>query len=187
VPKVAWNYIVPVKLPKDIKNAEPGKLPANLLRPIPGGGRLHWIAAAAWCVMVEKAKADGIRLRPTSSADTYRDYALQRRGFVQRYQLEPIAGVKPRTFEGKKWYLKKGNAPLAVPGTSKHNLGLAVDIANASEPRRLQWLIENVKTFGFSWEVVPEEPWHIRYVCGDKIPDAVVAYMQRNGIQKPAV
>lgn len=183
--KVAWDYIVPVKMPADLKGVQPGKLPANLLKPVPGGGKMHWIAAAAWCAMLEKAKAEGIELKPTSAGDTYRDYELQKKGFLQRYQLEPIAGAKPREFEGKKWYLKKGNAPLAVPGTSKHNLGLAVDIANASEPKRINWLIANVKTFGFSWEVVPEEPWHIRYVCGDDVPEAVAAYMKNNGIVRP--
>lgn len=183
--KVAWDYIVPVKMPADLKGVQPGKLPANLLKPVPGGGKMHWIAAAAWCAMVEKAKSEGVELKPTSAGDTYRDYELQKRGFLQRYQLEPIAGAKPREFEGKKWYLKKGNAPLAVPGTSKHNLGLAVDIANASEPKRIKWLIENVKTFGFSWEVVPEEPWHIRYVCGDDVPEAVAEYMKNNGVARP--
>jgi peptidoglycan hydrolase-like protein with peptidoglycan-binding domain len=64
---------------------------------------------------------------------------------------------------------------------------LAVDIHSAAEPKRIQWLIDNVKEFGWSWEVVPSEPWHIRYVNGDKIPAAVAMYMERNGITKPAV
>jgi peptidoglycan hydrolase-like protein with peptidoglycan-binding domain len=37
-------------------------------------------------------------------------------------------------------------------------------------------LIDNVKDFGFSWEVVPEEPWHLRYVAGDDVPAAVAAF-----------
>jgi peptidoglycan hydrolase-like protein with peptidoglycan-binding domain len=37
-------------------------------------------------------------------------------------------------------------------------------------------LIANVKEFGFSWEVVPSEPWHLRYVCGDDVPAAVLAF-----------
>ena len=65
--KVSWDYIVPVTLPSDLKGVEPGKLPANLLKPIAGGGKLHWIAAAAWMAMVEKAKAEGIELKPTSA------------------------------------------------------------------------------------------------------------------------
>ena len=57
-----------------------------------------------------------------------------------------------------------------------HNLGIAVDVHSAGEPKRLNWLIANVKDFGFSWEVVPSEPWHLRYVCGDTPPPAVVAF-----------
>jgi hypothetical protein len=182
---VAWNYIVPIRLPADLKGIEPGKLPNHLLRNLKGGGKLHWLAAASWEAMVEKAKSDGVLLKPTSLGDLYRDYESQKRGFLQRYQTEPIAGVKPRTFEGKKWYLKKGMAPLATPGRSNHNLGLAVDVHSASEPRRIKWLIDNVKTFGWSWEVVPEEPWHIRYVAGDNIPEAVKEYMQSNNISAP--
>jgi len=175
--KVAWDYIVPVVLPKDLKGIEPGKLPANLLTAVEGGGKLHHIAADAWAAMDAAAKAAGIELKPTSSADLYRDYETQKKGFLTRYQLEDTGTGKTKTFEGKTWYLKKGMATLATPGKSQHNLGLAVDIANAGETKRLNWLIANVKQFGFSWEVVPEEPWHVRYVCGDAIPEAVKAYI----------
>jgi hypothetical protein len=183
--KLAWDYIVPVVLPKDLKGIEPGKLPANLLKSVPGGGKMHWIAAAAWTAMVEKAKAEGVELKPTSSGDTYRDYDLQKRGFLTRYQLEPIPGQSTKTFEGKTWYLKKGMAMLATPGKSQHNLGLAVDVHSASEPKRLNWLIANVKEFGFSWEVVPSEPWHLRYVSGDNVPPTVKAWMDANGVVAP--
>ena len=184
--KVNWDYIVPVVLPKDLKGIEPGKLPANLLKAVPGGGKMHSIAACAWIAMVEKAKAEGVELKPTSSGDTYRTYDSQKQGFLTRYQLAAIPGQSTKTFEGKTWYLKKGMAMLATPGKSQHNLGIAVDVASASEPKRLNWLIENVKEFGFSWEVVPEEPWHLRYVCGDNIPASVKAWMDANGADAPA-
>jgi hypothetical protein len=184
--KVAWNYIVPVVLPKDLKGVEPGKLPANLLRAVPGGGKMHWIAASAWTAMVEKAKAEGVELKPTSSGDTYRDYESQKKGFLSRYTLDKVDGTSTKTFEGKTWYLKKGMAMLATPGKSQHNLGLAVDVHSASEPKRLNWLIANVKEFGFSWEVVPSEPWHLRYVNGDNAPAAVKAWMEANGVTAPA-
>jgi hypothetical protein len=63
---------------------------------------------------------------------------------------------------------------------------LAVDVHSASEPKRLNWLIANVKEFGFSWEVVPSEPWHLRYVNGDNAPAAVKAWMEANGVTAPA-
>lgn len=183
--KVAWDYIKPVKQPSDLKGVTPGKMPESLLRPVRGGGKMFWVASFAWDAMVEKAKADGIELKPTSAGDTYRSYESQLAGFRQRYQLEPIAGASTRTFEGKKWYLKKGMAPLAAPGTSQHNTGLAVDVHSASDPKRLNWLIANVKDFGFSWEVVPEEPWHLRYCDGDTPPPAVVEYMKRHNAEPP--
>ena len=174
--KVAWDYIVPIVMPKDLKGIEPGKLPETLLRAIPGGGKLHHRAADAWNAMVAKAKADGVELKPTSSGDLYRTYESQLAGFRQRYVLEAIAGQSTKTFEGKTWYLKKGMAMLATPGKSNHNLGIAVDVHSAGEPKRLNWLIANVKDFGFSWEVVPSEPWHLRLVTGDNPTPAVVAF-----------
>ena len=175
--KVAWDYIVPMIMPADLKGVTPGKLPESLLRAIPTGGKLHHRAADAWNAMVAKAKADGVELKPTSSGDLYRTYESQLAGFKQRYVLEPVAGTSTKTFEGKTWYLKKGMAMLATPGKSNHNLGLAIDISSASEPKRLNWLIANVKDFGFSWEVVPSEPWHIRLVTGDKPTPAVMAFI----------
>ena len=174
--KVAWDYIVPVKMPTDLKGIEPGKLPDSLLRPIKSGGKLHWLAANAWNAMVAKAKAEGLELKPTSSGDLYRSYESQKTGFLSRYTLDKVDGTSTKTFEGKTWYLKKGMAMLATPGKSMHNLGIAVDVHSAGEPKRLNWLIANVKDFGFSWEVVPSEPWHLRYVCGDTPPPAVVAF-----------
>jgi len=174
--KVAWDYIVPVKLPADLKGVTPGELPEKLLRNVEGGGKLHHLASYAWEAMCSKAKSQGVQLKPTSSGDLYRSYESQKKGFLTRYQLEPVVGTSTKTFEGKTWYLKKGMAMLATPGKSQHNLGLAVDVASASEPKRLNWLIANVKEFGFSWEVVPSEPWHLRYVCGDEVPASVIAF-----------
>lgn len=183
--KVAWDIIVPVKQPKDLKGVTPGKLPESLLRPAVGGGKLHWLCAAAWAAMVEAAKADKIELKPVSAGDTYRTYESQLTAFKQRYTTTPNAN-STRTFEGKKWYKKDPKlASLAAPGTSQHNTGLAVDVHTAGEPKRLNWLIANVRKFGFSWEVVPEEPWHLRYTEGDTPPAAVVEYMSRNGISAP--
>jgi hypothetical protein len=183
--KVEWDIIVAVKQPADLKGIAPGKLPESLLRPAVGGGKLHWLTAAAWAAMVEAAKADGIELKPVSAGDTYRTYESQLTAFKQRYTTEPN-GNSTRTFEGKKWYKKDSKlASLAAPGTSQHNTGLAVDVHTAGEPKRLKWLIANVRKFGFSWEVVPEEPWHLRYTEGDNPPAAVSEWMQKNNWQKP--
>ena len=182
--KVEWNYIVPVKMPAALKSVEPGKLHPSLLRDISTGGKLFYLAADAWNAMVEAAKAAGVDLIPTSSGDLYRSYDSQKAGFLTRYSLQDTGTGSTKEFEGKTWYLKKGMAMLATPGKSQHNLGLAVDIANASEKKRMNWLIANVEKFGWSWEVVPQEPWHIRYVSGDTPTAAVQEYVARN--PKPA-
>jgi LAS superfamily LD-carboxypeptidase LdcB len=175
--KVEWDYVVPIVMPADLEGVEPGKLPESLLRPIKSGGKLHWRAADAWNAMVAKATSDGVLLKPTSAGDLYRSYDSQKKSFLLRYRLDPIPGASTKTFEGKTWYLRKGMAMLATPGKSNHNLGLAVDVHSASEPARLKWLIQHVKDFGFSWEVVPSEPWHIRLVTGDNPTPAVQAWV----------
>jgi hypothetical protein len=180
--------IIPVTLCSCLKNAKPGELSEKLLRKIEGKGKLHHCAANAYEAMDAAANAEGIDLSPTSPADTYRTLAVQEYGFFQRYTTNVIAGQKPRVYKGKAWYLKPKNAPLAVPGTSRHNLGIAIDIANANG-KRLEWLKKNAVSFGFSWEVVPQEPWHLRYVCGDKTPERVKQWMETNGVtdNKPVV
>jgi hypothetical protein len=173
--------IIPVTLCSCLKNAKPGELPEKLLRKIEGKGKLHHCAANAYEAMDAAANAEGIDLSPTSPADTYRTLAVQEYGFYQRYTTKVIAGQKPRIYQGKAWYLKKGMAMLAVPGSSRHNLGIAIDIANANGAR-LEWLKKNAVSFGFSWEVVPSEPWHLRYVAGDKTPERVKQWMETNGV-----
>ena len=171
--------VVPVKLCVHLKGAVPGKLAADKLRQTTGG-TLHHCAADAWETMVEAANVAGIKLRPTSSGDTYRTLELQTKAFFQRYQLEPTGNPDTRTFEGKKWYLKKGMACLATPGKSQHNLGIAVDVANA-KGHTLDWMLANEHLYGFSHEV-QSEPWHIRYTQGNQVPPAVAAFVAAKAV-----
>ena len=174
--------VVPVKLCSCLKGVKPGELPAKLLRGIEGKGKLHHCAADAYEAMDAAANAAGIDLSPTSQADTYRSLETQEYGFYQRYTDTPKPALmkqKPRIYKGKAWYLKKGMAPMAVPGTSNHNLGIAIDIKDASG-NRLAWLLANEHLYGFSHEL-DSEPWHIRYVAGDAIPDAVKAWKATKG------
>lgn len=169
--------IIPVKLCSHLKNAKPGALGPKLLRAIEGKGILHHCAADAYEAMDAAANAEGIDLSPTSPADTYRTLAVQEYGFYQRYTTEVVKGEKPRVYKGIPYYLKKGNAMMAVPGTSKHNLGIAVDIRDSTNPKRLRWLADNAVSFGFSWEALPSEPWHLRYVAGDDTPERVKTWL----------
>jgi hypothetical protein len=171
-------YIDKLTPPKDVAGHKPGRLPDGLLSKV-DGGRLHWLAANAWKALKAAAAAEGVELKPTSAGDLYRSYDAQLKVFLERYTKEPN-GNSTRTFEGVKWYKKSEKlASLAAPGTSQHNSGLAVDVHTASG-ERLKWMIANCRKFGWSWEVVPEEPWHIRYTKGDDVPEAVKAWMDAN-------
>jgi len=171
-------YIDKLTPPKDVAGHKPGILPDGLLSTV-DGGRLHWLAANAWKALKAAAAAEGVELKPTSAGDLYRSYDAQLKVFLERYTKEPN-GNSTRTFEGVKWYKKSEKlASLAAPGTSQHNSGLAVDVHTASG-ERLKWMIANCRKFGWSWEVVPEEPWHIRYTKGDDVPEAVKAWMDAN-------
>jgi LAS superfamily LD-carboxypeptidase LdcB len=138
-------------------------------------------AADAWDAMVAAAAADGITLKPTSLGDQFRSIEQQKVAFLQRYRKIPVPKSSTRTWNGRKWWLKKGFAPLAAPNDdpktcSRHMLGLAVDVANANG-KILEWLLNNEDKFGFSHEI-QSEPWHIRYVAGDDVPVAVKEFLQ---------
>lgn len=168
--------VKPVKFCKHLEGKKPSQITADILRKCSGGGKMELCAADAWDAMVAAAAADGITLKPTSIGDQYRSIEQQKTAFLQRYRKEPVANSTSRVWNGQKWWLKRGYAPLAAPNDnakncSRHMLGLAVDVANANG-KILEWLLNNEDKFGFSHEV-QSEPWHIRYVAGDDIPQSV--------------
>ena len=164
--------VVKVRFPVGLLKQKNGQLDPKVLRAIRPSGKLYRTTAIAYDAMKRAAKAENIFLKPTSTFDSYRPYTVQEAVFRQRYQLEPLKGRPVRRWEGRLWYLKPGLAPVAAPGTSNHGWGLAVDIWNVSQNGRLEWLLVNAARFGFSWEL-QSEPWHLRYVLGDDLPDGV--------------
>lgn len=161
---------------------KPSEITANILRKTVSGGKMELCAADAWDAMVAAAKTDGITLKPTSLGDQFRSIEQQKTSFLQRYSKKPVKGTGTRTYNGQKWWLKKGFAPLAAPNDnaktcSKHMLGLAVDVANANGTI-LKWLLKNEDRFGFSHEV-QSEPWHIRYVSGNNVPETVLEFLKQ--------
>jgi LAS superfamily LD-carboxypeptidase LdcB len=173
--------VVAIKFCSHIKGKKPSEITGDVLRKCSGGGKMELCAADAWDAMVAAAAADGIILKPTSLGDQFRSIEQQKTAFLQRYRKEPVANSTSRTWNGRKWWLKRGFAPLAAPNDdpktcSRHMLGLAVDVANASG-KILDWLLANEDKFGFSHEV-QSEPWHIRYVAGDDVPVAVKEFLQ---------
>jgi len=174
--------VLPLIMPSDLKGEANGNLKPSLLRDIKApNGKLHHLAATAWNALQLAAYFDGVELKHVGA---YRPLSEQIALFNNRYEAQKTGRVPEvtRVYNGKTWYLKKGMAPAGTPSTSNHGWGLAIDVASASGPR-LEWLIgdgfmtSNALKFGFSWEVksgANAEAWHIRYVCGDKLPEAVL-------------
>ena len=177
--------IAKLVMPKDLKGCQNGKLPATLLRRIAPSGRMHHHAAISWAILRELAAKEGLDLVHVGD---YRPYEQQLALFKSRMKPFPNA-KKPtqvvRTFNKKKWYLHNG-APVATPGTSNHGWGLAIDAAVKTKGKQggvvsittkpklakrsgLQYWLAEAPSLGWSWEL-QSEPWHIRYVAGDKTP-----------------
>ena len=139
-------------------------------------GSGHQIDARAYDdfkAMIQASKKDGVTIYVSSS---YRDmnkqitlYEKKTDSYLQQgYSLEDA--------------LSKAGQVVAVPGTSEHHLGLAIDVVS-SEYRKLDEKQENTKGFQWmkehSWEYgfilrypngstditgIIYEPWHFRYV-----------------------
>ena len=175
--------IEPVVLPNDLQNQPNGKLPSDLMTKVQGGSQLHHLAARAWTALVAYAAQNGLPLTYTFGG-CYRTYAQQERLFLQRYTTHELPGRPTKKWNGQTYWLKPGMAGAATPGTSNHGLGLAIDTASGTSPReakaisahpQFKWLVDNVARFGFSYEDQSEN-WHIRYVAGDAIPQAVLNF-----------
>jgi LAS superfamily LD-carboxypeptidase LdcB len=204
---------IPVTRPTDLVGVQNGKLPFTLLTPVffPGVGHLslHPQAARSWSAMAVVCFAEtGVKL---STTGTYRSYDAQVQVFNER--MSPVYNpltctTTTRTWNGKRYWLKRNCSPAAVPSTSNHGWALAVDTAIHAPGKVLpitsnltvwRWLSRNAVSFGWSWEgvkvlgnwepgqVAPAgwEPWHIRYVAGDTTPKRVLEVEQFFGGAKP--
>jgi hypothetical protein len=124
-------------VPAELASYGNGRIPPERLVTVgQGGHRLFAPAAASWQNVVAAAAADGVSLRIT---DSYRSYAEQV-DLAERKGLYQNGGL------------------AAVPGTSNHGWGLAVD-ADVRDPATLDWLRVNGPRFGWV-ETTPREPWH---------------------------
>lgn len=116
------------------------------------GHQLALEAADAWLRLVASATAAGHTVLISTA---YRDAAEQRR-LYQNY-VHAVADWERGGRMGQK------PTPVAMPGSSKHESGLAVDVHVAAYPQLLAWLRLNAAAYGFK-ETVSREPWHWEYV-----------------------
>jgi len=135
---------------------------------IGNGFYLNRRAAAAWHAMQAAAAQDGINIWVISA---YRSHEVQERNFNNLVAQHIAAGRSQEQAQ------MLSAAYIAVPGTSEHQLGLAIDInqiSNAFEHTpEFAWLMENGARFGFIFRYPRDtthitginfEPWHFRYV-----------------------
>ena len=86
-----------------------------------------------------------------------RSTAQQKAMFMDRYQ--PTDEKTDVFWKGQYWKRTKG-AAAAPPGMSMHEIGLAADMAPASEH---EWVKDNASRFGLrSFFDVNDEPWHVQ-------------------------
>jgi flagellum-specific peptidoglycan hydrolase FlgJ len=131
-----------------ISTGDNGKLSAGELVNIGNGMKLEPAAAADYLNMEKAANADGIQFNVT---DAYRPYEIQDAIFDwDRYN---------RTGEKKK---KGTNTAAALPGTSNHGWGKAIDVFPASAQ---QWIKKNGYKYNWSWYEGKSvgEPWHFTW------------------------
>ena len=139
-------------------------------------GSGHQIDARAYDdfrAMIQAAKSEGVYIYVTSS---YRDLDKQTDLYNKKVESYVMQGY---SYESAK---EQAGQVVAVPGTSEHHLGLALDLVS-SEYRKLDEKQENTKGFKWltehSWEYgfilrypngetditgIIYEPWHYRYV-----------------------
>ena len=118
--------------------------------------------------MFDAARNDGVY---PFVREGYRTAAEQQKTFDDKIQSYKNEGYTKRMAESlaKEW--------VALPGTSEHQLGLAVDInadtSRCSRDDLYNWLAENAHEYGFiqrypsgktSITGILNEPWHYRYV-----------------------
>ena len=121
------------------------------------------VVAAAFEAMVAAARQDGYELQLTSGYRSFEDQQATYERFVRDYGAEVAA------------------ERVAVPGTSEHQTGLAIDVGEVDLPDDEEfgdtasstWVRDNAHRFGFIVRYPPDkaaitgyanEPWHLRYV-----------------------
>lgn len=143
-----------------------GQIPTRALTGLSVGGYLLSGVAASFEVWRSQAAAAGYTLTITSAGDAYRSLDRQIAVFLQRYIPQATGGG---IYGDVRWYrnvryVRRHGAAAAVPGTSNHGKGLAVDIANAGPfggPFH-DWLLATGPALGFTNTEgrSVHEPWH---------------------------
>lgn len=115
---------------------------------IGNGFKLDRKAALSWAQLVKEAGAAGHEIHISTAWRS----SEQQKALYARY-VRAVADWKRKGSSGPK------PTPVAVPGKSMHERGLAVDIRVAAYPKLLLWLKLNCERLGWK-HPLPSEPWH---------------------------
>lgn len=115
--------------------------------------------------------ATGVRQRILSGR---RSTEHQARLFVRSYTTTRIPGAPSKLWRDQRWWKLPGRAEVAVPGTSRHERGLAVDLAlpapGPDRDGRIAMLAPFLAEAGLTNRRVPGEPWHVELLAGHPGP-----------------
>lgn len=156
-----------------------------MLRPFLGKWRLHHQAVDQHEAFVKDAAAAGVPIVPIpGAASAYRPFKQQEQLFFQRYSKG--AGKSNKTYNGVVYHLNPGMAMAAVPGTSGHGWGLAVDYMNANGTAINLAQRAKLRAIGAKYAIVDSvksENWH--FTCTNA--QMVVGYQAPAPEAPPAV
>lgn len=144
-------------------------VPENLVRINNDGYMLDSRAYGAYKDMVAAAWEDGVTIYSISA---YRSYSRQETLFKNRVQR-----CINEDGLSEEEAIKKAGTIVAVPGTSEHQVGLAIDFNSVEQSfentKAGKWLAENCTDYGFILRYPTDkteitgiiyEPWHFRFV-----------------------
>ncbi len=113
--------------------------------------------------MVERMNADGLYFR---SAHGYRPYINQFNLVDWNVYEDSVKNENLTTYREAKtlgtWKTKKNDA-VAVPGSSNHGLGYAVDVDYKGPTDAQNWVRKNGEVYGWYWGEVESEDWHFTF------------------------
>ena len=151
-------------------NYKNGEVPASVLAPLDGqpGAFLRADAAAAWNRARKEIKA--ATGRDIRARGWNRTLAEQVKFFNLAYKPQASGGTDARWWNGRRYVRRPGKAAAAIPGTSNHGWGIAVDVEDFGLENQWNsawrakafpilakhgWTDHSGRSIG--------EPWHIEY------------------------
>lgn len=140
-----------------------------ILAEVENGRKVDYRIAEALEEMLADARADGIIPRITSAYRPSDDQTRVMNQYIDKFIKQGYTREQAEE-EARKW--------VALPGTSEHQIGLAVDISTRNSKKQSartvwKWFGEHCRKYGFiqrytercsKYTGAPSEPWHFRYV-----------------------